>query len=64
MLETELLVLETQLLVPETQLVDSQTTSPTNSIEPSLEPPIAPSSRTHKGRKRRVMTVNSTTNKI
>ena len=44
--------------------MDSQTTSPTNSIEPSLEPPIAPSSGTRRGRKRRVITADSTTNKI
>ena len=33
-------------------------------MEPSLEPPIALSSGTYRGRKRRVMTANSTTNKI
>ena len=37
---------------------------PTNSIEPSFEPPITPSSRTRRGRKRRVRTIDSTTNKI
>ena len=37
---------------------------PTNSIEPSLELPITLSSRTYRGRKRRVITINSTTNKM
>ena len=37
---------------------------PTNSVEPSLEPPITFSSKTYKGRKRRVRTVDSTANKI
>ena len=33
-------------------------------MEPSLEPPITPSSGTYKSRKRRVITVDSTTNKM
>jgi len=44
--------------------VDSQTALPTNSMEPSLELPITPSSGTYRGRKRRVRTANSTANKI
>jgi len=44
--------------------VDLQTALPTNSIEPSLEPPITLSSRTYRGRKRRVRIIDSTTNKI
>ena len=33
-------------------------------MEPSLELPIAPSSRTYRGRKRRIITTDSTTNKM
>ena len=41
-----------------------QTALPTDSIELSLEPPIAFSSGTYKSRKRRVITADFTTNKI
>ena len=41
-----------------------QTALLVNNIEPSLKPPITPSSRTRKGRKKRVITIDSTTNKI
>jgi hypothetical protein len=44
--------------------VDLQTASLTNSIEPSLEPPITFSNRTHKGRKRKVIVIDFTANKI
>jgi len=44
--------------------VDSQTALLTNSMEPSLELPITPSSGTYRGRKKRVRTIDSTTNKI
>ena len=44
--------------------MDSQTALLTNSIEPSLELPIAPSNRTYKGKKRRVRIIDSTANKI
>ena len=44
--------------------MDSQTALLTDSIEPSLEPPMAPNNRTHRGRKRRVITADSTINKI
>ena len=44
--------------------MDLQTALPTNSIEPSLEPLMAPSSGIYRGRKRRVITVDFTTNKI
>ena len=33
-------------------------------MEPSSEPPITPSSRTYRGRKRRVIIIDSTANKI
>ena len=44
--------------------MDLQTASLTNSMESSLESPITPNSRTYKGRKRRIRTTDSTTNKI
>ena len=44
--------------------MDLQTALLANSIEPSLKPSIALSSRTRRGRKRKVMTTDSTTNKM
>ena len=44
--------------------MDSQTALLTNSVEPSLELPITPSSKTYRGRKRRVRTADSTANKM
>ena len=44
--------------------MDLQTALLTNSMEPSLEPPVTPNSGIYTGRKKRVITVDSTTNKI
>ena len=61
---SESVVPETEMLAPETQLVDSQTASPTDSMEPSLESPMTPNSGTRRGRKRRTRTADTTANKM
>ena len=48
----------------ETQLINLKTALPTNNIEPSLEPPIVFNSRIYKNRKRKVIIIDFTTNKI
>ena len=57
-------MLETQLVDLETQLVDLEIASPTNNIKPSLKPPIVPSSRIYKGRKKKIIIIDFIINKM